>query len=71
MLPPKCFTCGKLLADIEIEWRTTHDRLRNDDTMTDEQVAVEMSKLLDTLQIKTQCCRAQLLTFVELIKIIL
>ena len=71
MLPPKCFTCGKLLADIEIEWRITHDKLRNDDTMTEEQVAREMSKLLDKLHINCQCCRAQVLTFVELIKIIL
>ncbi len=71
MLPPKCITCGKLLADIEVEWNTKKDLWENDKSLTDEQVADKLAKLLDDLKLVRQCCRAQVLTYVDLIKIIL
>ena len=71
MLPPKCFTCGKLLADIEIEWKEMKETHENNDKLTQEQVAALMTKLLDKLKIKDGCCRSQVLTYVDLIKIII
>jgi DNA-directed RNA polymerase subunit N (RpoN/RPB10) len=71
MLPPKCITCGKLLADIEVEWSTKKELWENDDKLTADQVADKLTALLDKLHIKSQCCRSQVLTFVDLIKIIL
>lgn len=71
MLPPKCITCGKLLADIELEWSSKKDLWENDNKISPEQVAEKLAKLLDDLKIVRQCCRAQVLTYVDLIKIIL
>ena len=71
MLPPKCITCGKLLADIELEWSSKKDLWENDNKISPEQAAEKLAKLLDDLKIVRQCCRAQVLTYVDLIKIIL
>lgn len=34
MLPPKCITCGKLLADIELEWSSKKDLWENDNKIS-------------------------------------
>lgn len=68
MLPPKCFTCGKFLADIAIEWEQfERDNMHS---MEPEQLTDEQSKLLDKLGLKDMCCRAQVLTYTKLIKVI-
>lgn len=68
MLPPKCITCGKLLSDIEIDWvqYKEHCMKHNSDTVDDL-----MAKKLDELHINSRCCRSQVLTYVELVKIII
>ena len=71
MLPPKCITCGKLLADIEIEYKETKQMYQNDEKLSEEEVAKLVSQLLDKLHIKRMCCRSQVLTFVDLVKIII
>lgn len=71
MLPPKCFTCGKLLADIEIEWKEMKKTYESNDKLTDDQIADLLSKLLDKLKITDGCCRSQVITYVDLIKIII
>lgn len=71
MLPPKCITCGKLLADIEVEYKETKQMYENDTSLDDEQVAKLITELLDKLHIKRMCCRTQVLTFVDLVKLII
>lgn len=71
MLPPKCFTCGKLLSDIEIAWKEAKESYENDDKLDDEQIANLLVKVLEKLKIKNMCCRSQVLTYVDLVKVIM
>jgi DNA-directed RNA polymerase subunit N (RpoN/RPB10) len=74
MLPPKCFTCGHILADIELEYEDTLEEINNNTKLNDEQKADEKKKLIDKLLPgrwkKRYCCRTRLITYVDLIKII-
>ena len=71
MLPPKCITCGKFLADIEIEWIQYEEQCISNKQNSKTHVADLLSKKLDNLHLTSRCCRSQVLTYVKLIKIIL
>ena len=68
MLPPKCITCGKLLSDIEIEWVLHKEWCMKEHP---DNYADLLAKKLDDLHIVSRCCRSQVLTYVELIKVII
>ncbi|MEM3061367.1 MAG: DNA-directed RNA polymerase subunit N [Candidatus Bathyarchaeia archaeon] len=55
MIPIRCFTCGKLLAD---KWEEYVKRVKNGD---------EPAKVLDELKIKRYCCRRMLISHKEII----
>ncbi|CAK4076740.1 unnamed protein product [Aphanomyces euteiches] len=56
IVPVRCFTCGKVLAN---KWETYLSLLRADYTEGDA---------LDELSLKRYCCRRMLLTHVDLIE---
>eukprot|EP00798_Chlamydomonas_sp_ICE-L_P009410 gene9410-16524_t len=58
IVPVRCFTCGKVVAD---KWRAYTRMVDEDKTLTDE----ERGKILDTLGIKRICCRTVMLTTEE------
>lgn len=39
MLPPRCFTCGHVLADLELEYEDGLKQIDNDVKLSDEQKA--------------------------------
>ncbi len=71
MLPPKCFTCGKFLADIEVMWVQYLNDIRADKNNTEEKISNLRAEKLNHLCIKKRCCRSLVLTYVDLIEIII
>ena len=71
MLPPKCFSCGRMLCDIDLEFRTKSKAWKEDVKLSDEQVAEKVSKLLCELHVNAHCCVSTVLTSVYLIDIII
>ena len=55
IIPVRCFTCGKLIAD---KWETFNQRVRAGD---------KPQKVLDELAIRRYCCRRMMITHVEII----
>ena len=74
MLPPRCFTCGHVLADIELEYEEKLNEIDNNMKLNAEEKAEQKRKLLDNLlpgRWKTRyCCRSRVISYVDLIKII-
>ena len=56
IIPIRCFTCGKLIAD------------KYDDYQNKIKAGEEASKVLDELGMERYCCRRMLLTTVETIQ---
>ena len=74
MLPPRCFTCGHVLADIELEYEEKLEEIDNNNKLNAEQKMDQKRKIIDKLlpgRWKTRyCCRTRLISYVDLIKII-
>lgn len=71
MLPPKCFSCGRILCDIDNEFYTKTKAWKADTKLSEEQVAEKTKKLLEDLNINAHCCVSNVLTSVYLIDIII
>ena len=72
MLPPKCFTCGRIFADIELDYEKKVIELEiNKKNLTIEEIKKEKCKILDELHIHRYCCRSRVLTYIDLIKVII
>lgn len=75
MLPPKCFTCGHVLANLELEYEETLQEIDNNIKLTDEQKQEAKRNIVNKLfpdRWKTRyCCRSRLLSYVDLIKVII
>jgi len=71
MLPPRCITCSKFLADIELEWQEYKKGLDNDEAISDEAKADLLSKKLNKLKVFEPCCRTLLLSYILQSKIII
>ncbi len=57
IIPMRCFTCGKLIAD---RWEYYSKRV-------DKEADIDKGKLLDELKIIRMCCRRHILGHVDLI----
>lgn len=71
MIPPKCITCGKFLADIEVEWITYKEYCFRNKSKLKEPIDDLLAKKLDELHVHTRCCRSQVLTSVDLVRLLL
>jgi DNA-directed RNA polymerase subunit N (RpoN/RPB10) len=70
MLPPPCFTCGRLLADIQDSYEKDSAKIENDARLKDAEKTELKSKLLNKYHIHNYCCRMRVLTYVKLVEII-
>ena len=70
MLPMVCFTCGKLLGEIQIPYEEDILLIENNLKLSTEQKNDKKAKLLDKYHIITYCCRSRVLTYIKLIDII-
>lgn len=71
MLPPKCFSCSRMLCDIDLEYRTKSKSWEIDPKLTNKQIADKVEKLLNELHVHSHCCVSTVLTSVYLIDIII
>lgn len=69
MLPPVCFSCGRLLADLQLIYE---DELKKIDFSNDTDSIKEEKKkqILDKFKLNLYCCRMRLLTYVRLVDLI-
>ncbi len=74
MLPPRCFTCGHVLADLELEYEEKLQEIDNNVKLTTDDKASQkrelVNKLLPGRWKLRYCCRARLLSYVDLIKVV-
>ncbi|NHI91710.1 MAG: DNA-directed RNA polymerase subunit N [Candidatus Lokiarchaeota archaeon] len=56
IIPIRCFTCGRLVAD---KWEEFQERTKKGE---------EPKKVLDDLKLNRFCCRRMLITHIELIE---
>ena len=56
IIPIRCFTCGKLIAD---KWEEYIERIKKGE---------DAKKVLDDLHLNRYCCRRMLITHIDLIK---
>lgn len=70
MLPPVCFTCGRLFADFSIPYDNDTTKIDNDTRMTNDEKNNAKAALLDKYHIKSYCCRARVLGQCNLTKLL-
>ncbi len=74
IIPVRCFTCGKVLADKwnyyckEVEKKQDQDSVLNVNSKTMQKTTE--GKVLDNLGLKRYCCRRMMISHVDLINII-
>jgi len=75
MLPPRCFTCGHVLADIEIDYEEGLKNIDNNIKLNDDQKSeakrILVNELLPDRWEKRYCCRTRLLSYVDLITVVI
>lgn len=77
IIPIRCFTCGKLIAD---KWNYYKKELDKVNSTKDKETIININsktkidtpegKILDKLELKRYCCRRMMLSHVDLIDII-
>jgi DNA-directed RNA polymerase subunit N (RpoN/RPB10) len=74
MLCPKCFTCGHVLANIELPYEEGMYEIDNNVNFDKNKKIIEKQKLIDKLlpdRWKLRyCCRTRLISYVDLIHVI-
>jgi DNA-directed RNA polymerase subunit N (RpoN/RPB10) len=75
MLPPRCFTCGHVLANLELEYEEGLQQIDNNFKLSSEEKSELKKKLINKLlpdRWKNRyCCRTRLISYVDLIKVII
>jgi len=69
MLYYKCPTCGTVLANKQLPFEQELEKICNERISEKEKDKLKM-KLLDDLEVKRQCCRMRMLTYVRLIEVV-
>ncbi len=73
MLYAVCPTCGFLFADKEIEFEEKLSKIcdKNENIIRNDETNDKITILLDDLNIKRYCCRMRIVTYINLVKIII
>jgi DNA-directed RNA polymerase subunit N (RpoN/RPB10) len=73
IIPIRCFTCGKVMADISDYYEKEKNKLEetNDvDTAYKNFEKIHTGKILDSLGLKRYCCRRNLIANIDMMDII-
>ena len=65
IIPIRCFTCGKPIANLWEPYQKKLEELKDDDNKNNN-----IKKILDDLGLKRYCCRRMIISHVDLIQII-
>jgi len=68
IIPIRCFTCGKLVANKWLEYEALLVELKYEEN--EDVVAQKKREFLDKNRFKRYCCRRMILSHVDLIKVI-
>jgi len=71
MLPQRCFTCNKILSHIELEYEEKLDIIENNDKLNDDEKSKLKRELVDSFGLERYCCRALLISYVDLVKVVI
>ena len=75
MLPPKCMTCGTVLAHIEIHYENELEDINNNPKFSDDEKSQKKKDLVDKflggIHKYKYCCRSKLISYIDLIDIII
>ena len=71
MLYYKCPTCSTVLANKQIPFEEAMEKICKDASLSEKEKADMKMKLLDDLQVKRYCCRMRVLTYADLINVII
>lgn len=74
IIPIRCFTCGKVLADKYQYYKKELDKVKKEDTIINVNAKTVQhtteGKTLDKLELKRYCCRRVMLSHIDLIEVI-
>lgn len=75
IIPVRCFTCGKVMADKIDYYVAEYEKLKakkaeNTDTLFKNFDGIQTEKILDNLGLTRYCCRRNLISNVDLMHII-
>ena len=70
MLYPRCPTCGKVLANLEIDYNEAKNKICNNSSLNEEQQNAEKEKLINSLGLERYCCKTRVLKYLNLIDFI-
>lgn len=71
MLYMTCPTCGYFISQKIIEYETAKENICNNPSMILEQKEKEISKLLLNLKFRRYCCNARVMSYKDIVKIVL
>jgi len=75
MLTPICPSCGHILANLEIPFEEGISIIENNKQLTSDEKATAKKELIDKLLPlrwkKRYCCRQRLISYVDLIKVVI
>jgi DNA-directed RNA polymerase subunit N (RpoN/RPB10) len=64
-----CPTCGKVLADVEIEYDTKNLEITSS-KLSDKEKGIKRKELIESMGISRYCCKMRIFTQVDLYKVI-
>ena len=67
IIPVRCFTCGKVVAD---KWRAYESRTNGSGSEDTKDTKEDKAKVLDDLNLKRICCRRMFIANVDVMDII-
>lgn len=73
IIPIRCFTCGRVMADIADYYEEEKSKIeenKNIDPLYKNFEKIHTGKILDSLGLKRYCCRRNLITNVDMMHII-
>jgi DNA-directed RNA polymerase subunit N (RpoN/RPB10) len=62
MIPIRCFTCGKLLADIALLYEEGKNKICSNPEYKEEDKQQKISELILSFKLKRYCCNAVLMS---------
>lgn len=66
-----CPTCGFFLASKTAEYESKKEIICNNPDLTEEQQAVEITKLIQSLNLRRYCCRMRIMTAKDIVQDVL
>jgi DNA-directed RNA polymerase subunit N (RpoN/RPB10) len=71
MIYLKCPSCSTVLANREIEYEKKLEKIVNDINTNEEQKRKLKTELINSLGLKNPCCKMRIMSYVQLIDIII